>query len=430
MASITVPYSASLKESASHFGLCTNSQISELLNIYSDSITKLTIWVNAHHLTAPIVPHVLKPHMFLVPHTNTQLKPAAVPYFNMNQIRKIYNIPVPIKSNYVVGVVSFGGGLYGSVDSQGILTKGDVQKYWSSLGIATANQPRVIIVLVSGARNLPSMNDDGATMENTMDVETIGAACPTSSLTIILYIIPNTLASFPTLLNYMRTKNVTINKVNYKPNIISCSWGAPEVYFPNNIIANMNKELAALNAAGITMCAATGDYGSNNGVGGKGNYVDYPSSNPHVTAVGGTTLVSPNGVYDRRTVETAWPSGGGGISAVYSKPSYQSKIPGTKRLTPDVAAVADPNTGIMFIVNGKNHVIGGTSVSAPIIVGYLAAIISKRFINPILYSAPSSCFNDILRGSNGGYNATKGYDNCTGLGSINAAKLLAQIKKV
>lgn len=428
MASITIPYSALLESSASRFGLCTHRRSPELFDVFSDSKTKLTIWANAHHLTASIVPHIMKPHNCLLSH-RSKLRPAAVPYFNMNQVRSIYNIPAPIKSNYVVGVVSFGGGLYGSVDSQGVLTNGDVQKYWSSLGIASSNQPRVIIVPISGAKNTPNMNDGGSTMENTLDVETLGGACPTSSLTIILYISPNSLSAFSTLFNYMRTKNVTVNGVNYKPNLISCSWGAPEVYFPKSTLTSITNEIAALNAVGITICAATGDYGSNNGVGGRGNYVDFPSSNPNITAVGGTTLVCPTGKYDSRTVETAWPSGGGGISVAYSKPAYQNKLPGNKRLTPDVASLADPNTGVMFLINGQNYVIGGTSVAAPIIAGYLAAVISKRFINPVLYSAPANCFNDIIRGSNGGYSATKGYDNCTGLGSINATTLQSQIKK-
>uniref|UniRef100_A0A6C0KS20 Peptidase S53 domain-containing protein n=1 Tax=viral metagenome TaxID=1070528 RepID=A0A6C0KS20_9ZZZZ len=429
MASIITPYSDSLKASASQFGLSTHCPTPALLDVFGDDKTKLTIWANAHNLTAPVVPYSMKSRMHLIPHGNPQIKPAAnASYFNMNQVRTIYNIPAPVKSNYVVGVVSFGGGLYGSVDSYGVLSNGDVQKYWTALGIAPINQPRVIIVPIAGAKNKPNINDGGSTMENTLDVETIGSACPTSSLTIILYIAPNTLAAFPTLLNYMRTTNVTVSGVNYKPNLISCSWGAPEIYYSSSLIANINTELSALTAAGISICVATGDNGSNDGVGGSGNYIDFPSSNPNVTAVGGTSLICPSGNYDNRTVESAWSSGGGGVSSVYSKPAYQSKISGTMRSIPDLASLADPNTGVVFIVNGQNYVIGGTSVAAPIIAGYLAAIVSKRFINPILYAAPSSCFHDIIRGSNGSYAAKVGYDNCTGLGSIIGATLQSQLK--
>lgn len=338
----------------------------------------------------------------------------------MSQVRSIYKIPTPNASNYVVGVMSFGGGLYGSVDSQGVLINGDVQAYWTSIGIAPANQPKVIVVGINGATNQPNSNDGGSTMENTLDVETLGGACPSENLTIILYIAPNSLNQFAPLLQYMYSTNVTVDGINYKPNLISCSWGASEIYFTSSQLSAINAIFSTMSNAGITVCAATGDYGSNNGVGGTGNYVDFPSSNPYVTAVGGTTLVCPNNVYDSQTVETAWSSGGGGISTIYSKPSYQNALSGTKRMTPDIASLADPNTGVLFTINGQSYVIGGTSVAAPIIAGFLATINCTQFINPLLYQAPyATCFHDIIRGSNGSYSATLIYDNCTGLGSIN-----------
>jgi len=346
----------------------------------------------------------------------------------MTQLRSIYQIPDPSASTYVVGVVSFGGGLYGTVDSQGVLTNGDVQAYWTSIGIAPANHPKVIVIGINGATNRPNSNDNGATMENTLDVETIGGACPSATLTIILYIAPNSFNQFAPLFNYMYSTNVTVNGVNYKPNLISCSWGAPEIYYSSSQLSSINSVFASISNAGITICAATGDYGSNNGVGGTGNYVDFPSSNPYVTAVGGTTLVCPNNVYDDQTIETAWSSGGGGISAIYSKPAYQSKLSGTMRMTPDIASLSDPSTGVLFIVNGQLMVIGGTSVAAPTIAGFLAAIRFTKFINPLLYQAPySTCFHDIVRGSNGSYFANIVYDNCTGLGSMNGQALSSYI---
>jgi uncharacterized protein YjdB len=346
----------------------------------------------------------------------------------MTQLRSIYQIPSPSASSYVVGVVSFGGGLYGTVDSQGVLTNGDVQAYWTSIGIAPVNQPKVIVVGINGAINRPNSNDNGATMENTLDVETIGGACPSANLTIILYIAPNSFNQFAPLFNYMYSTNVTVNGINYKPNLISCSWGAPEIYYSSSQLSSINSILATITNAGITICAATGDYGSNNGVGGTGNYVDFPSSNPYITAVGGTTLVCPNNVYDDLTIETAWSSGGGGISAIYSKPAYQSRLSGTMRMTPDIASLSDPSTGVLFIVNGQLMVIGGTSVAAPTIAGFLATIRCTQFINPLLYQAPySSCYHDIIRGSNGSYVANIVYDNCTGLGSINGRTLSSYI---
>ena len=98
--------------------------------------------------SGPLDPHVLTP-------------PA---YFTASQLRTIYQIPAAPTSPYTVAVLSFGGGLYGSVDAQGVLTGGDVQAYWSSLGIPLTQQPRVIIATVGGATNAPSMTDGGSTM--------------------------------------------------------------------------------------------------------------------------------------------------------------------------------------------------------------------------------------------------------------------------
>ena len=344
-----------------------------------------------------------------------------VPYYTASQIATMYNIPTPTTSPMVVGVVSFGGGLYGNLASNGLLTGGDVQAYWSYIGIPIANHPKVIVVPIGGAQNRPSINDGGSTAENTLDVETIGGCCPSANLTIILYIAPNALSSFVTMFNYMLTTPVIVDSVSYKPTIISCSWGLAELYYPSSLLTQINGILEAAAASGINICTATGDNGSSNGVGSiTSKNVDFPSSSPYVTAVGGTTLTTPAPFagYVAGTIETAWSTGGGAVSTTFAKPSYQSSLPGSFRSVPDIALNADPNTGVLFIVNGTNYVYGGTSVSAPIFAAFLAAIKATTFVNPSLYAAPSTCFHDIVSGSNGGYTATGGYDNCTGLGSI------------
>ena len=424
MASVLVPFTPERQQSAIAAGLSTFMVNPTTLDVFSNTDPSgLQTWMTANQITIP--PTMLQMKSRLVkPVVHVSPNASNVSYFTMSQLRTIYNFPTPSSSNYVVGVVSFGGGLFGSVDSNGVLTNGDVQAYWTSIGIPTANQPKVIVVPVNGGSNAPSNNDGGMTMENTLDVETIGGACPSSNLTIILYITTNSLAQFPTLLNYMYSTNVTVNGVNYKPNLISCSWGAPEVYFTSSQLSSMNSILSTMTNAGINICVATGDNGSNDGVGGSSNYVDFPSSSPYSTAVGGTSLVCPNHVYDSSTVETAWSSGGGGVSSVYSKPSYQTSISGNYRSIPDVASLADPNTGVIYIVNGQTVQIGGTSVAAPTIAGLLACIHSTRFINPLLYQATySTCFHDITSGSNGSYSARTGYDNCTGLGTVNGINL-------
>jgi kumamolisin len=211
---------------------------------------------------------------------------------------------------------------------------------------------------------------------------------------------------------------VIVKGTPLKPTVISISWGLPEIYLSSAQLTAANNAFAAAAAAGISITAATGDNGSNNGVGGTGNYTDFPSSSPNVIAVGGTSLSCPNRIYDNSTVETAWSAGGGGISRYYAKPSYQSSLSGTRRQTPDVASVADPETGVLFIVNGQTVVYGGTSVSSPTIAAYIACIDKTAWANPLLYAGTQTFYNDILIGSNGGYIAKVGFDNTTGLGSI------------
>jgi uncharacterized protein YjdB len=438
MSSVLLPFTPELKKSAEAAGLRTYMRRDKMLDVYSCDKECLHSWTSNNHICADKIQHQMTPRiskLSIAAEQSISPNSTNVPYFHMGQVRSIYNIPTPSTSGYVVGVISFGGGLYGSVDSNGVLTNGDVQAYWTAIGIASSNHPKVIVVPINGATNSPSMSDGGSTMENTLDVETIGGACPSSNLTIIMYISPNTLDQFPVLLNYMYNTNVTVNGVNYKPNLISCSWGAPEIYYSSGLLSSMNSILSTLTSAGINMCAATGDNGSNDGVGGVGNYVDYPSSNSYTTAVGGTRLVCPNNVYDSSTVETAWTSGGGGVSAIYSKPSYQSVLSGTNRSLPDLAALADPNTGVVFLINGSYYVVGGTSVAAPIIAGFLASIRCARFINPLIYqiavsSSGSSCFHDLTGGSNGAYSARSGYDECTGWGSINGVNLANAISTI
>ena len=225
-------------------------------------------------------------------------------WFKPTELATIYNFPTPdLTKSVVVGVVSFGGGLYGSVSASGVVTGGDVQAYWSYLGISPSNMPRVIIKLIDGATNNPS---DSATAENTLDVETIGAVFPSSNLTIILYIAPNSLAAFTSLFTQMLTVPVVVNGVSLTPNYISVSWGAPEIYFGNTLLNSINTVLGSAVSSGINVSVASGDNGSSDGVGSStSKYCDFPSSSPNVIACGGTNLVSPNYVYDGSTVETA-----------------------------------------------------------------------------------------------------------------------------
>jgi kumamolisin len=346
---------------------------------------------------------------------NEKVKPSVRSWFYADELASIYNIPTPnLTTRTYVAVVSFGGGLYGNLsNSTKVLTNGDCQKYWQAIGISSTNMPTVMVIPVNGATNSPNVNDSGATIENTIDVQQIGACCPSSNLTIILYIAPNSFSQFNSLINYI------LNTSPYKPSAISISWGAPEIYYSSSLKTSMNNLFMSAVSQGINVCAATGDFGSNNGVGGSGSYVDFPASSPYVIACGGTNLVCPNLTYDNATVETAWSSGGGAVSTFFAKPTYQSSLAVSMRSIPDLAMNADPNTGVLYMINNAYYIIGGTSIVSPTMTGFILAIGENRRKNAhtIMYNNKPS-FRDIVSGSNGDFNAGTGYDNCTGLGSI------------
>jgi len=195
------------------------------------------------------------------------------------------------------------------------------------------------------------------------------------------------------------------------------------------------------------ICVAAGDDGSSDQVS-SGAHVDFPASSPNVLGVGGTKLVATTGSPASIANETVWNetqlhkgATGGGISAIFTKPDYQSSAnvpvsvnPGhvVGRGVPDVAAVADPLTGVVVMhVNGtKLEPIGGTSASAPLWASLIAILnqgLNARcgFMNPVLYSeAANGVLNDITSGNNGAYSAGPGWDACTGLGTPSGQRLL------
>lgn len=326
--------------------------------------------------------------------------------FTSKDYRTIYNYPTPsLSSELVIGVISFGGGIHGTIDSNGYLTSGDIHRYLNDLHLPI---PKIIIKpIFDGALD---SSDDNATIENTMDIEMIAGCCPSANLTIILYVASQN-TSFHDAFNYM----ITVPVNDKLPTIISCSWGMPEIYVTDLYETNDVFETARLK--GINICTATGDYGSSDGLGG-GNYCDFPSSSPNVIACGGTTLISPNFKYDNATKEYSWNNGGGGISRYFQKSVYQL-IQGTNRNTPDIAMNADPATGVSFLVDGSYITVGGTSIVAPAFAAYIACCqLNTTFIIPYIYKYPTT-FHDIIRGNNGGYKALPGYDRTTGVGSLN-----------
>jgi kumamolisin len=137
---------------------------------------------------------------------------------------------------------------------------------------------------------------------------------------------------------------------------------------------------------------------------------------------------------------------GGGISAYFPPPAYQSNSnlppsanPGAKpgRGVPDVAGDAAPVTGYQVRVDGQSSVFGGTSAVAPLwaaLVARLNQTLGKSvgFLNPWLYAnatPAAKLTHDITVGNNGAYQARVGWDACTGLGSADGANIQAALTK-
>jgi kumamolisin len=202
-------------------------------------------------------------------------------------------------------------------------------------------------------------------------------------------------------------------------------------------------------ALGITITVAAGDNGSTDGLTDGKNHVDFPASSPHVLACGGTKLeasgssISSEVVWNELTNNEG--ATGGGVSNFFPLPSWQANasVPapttnGGGRGVPDVSGDADPSTGYIIRVDGKNMVIGGTSAVAPLWAGLIAVANSQNgtsagFIQPAIYAAKGkAAFNDITSGTNfsgspTGFTAGPGWDACTGLGSPIGTKLVSVV---
>jgi kumamolisin len=202
----------------------------------------------------------------------------------------------------------------------------------------------------------------------------------------------------------------------------------------------MDDAFQAAATLGITVCVASGDNGSSDGVTDGGNHVDFPASSPFALACGGTRLAGSGA---KISAESVWNDGasggasGGGVSAQFPLPAWQANLVAVTaagdstalnmRGVPDVCGDADPQSGYNVRVDGTDTVIGGTSAVAPLWAALIARINQSAknaagYINPKLYQNPQA-LRDITQGNNGNFSAEPGWDACTGLGSPNGATL-------
>jgi len=217
-----------------------------------------------------------------------------------------------------------------------------------------------------------------------------------------------------------------------KVSVISISWGSCEQDTTPSVMTAVNNTFEQAAAEGISIYSAAGDSGSRDCTGstsGSGvKAVDFPGSSVYDTSVGGTTLTMGSG--GSYSSESAWSDGGGGVSTLYTRPSWQ---PGSSsyRTVPDVSSDADPNSGYAIYTGGSWEQIGGTSAAAPLWSGFTALYNQKAaasskadlgFADPAIYqvgagSSYHSVMHDVTTGANQDYKAGTGYDEATGWGS-------------
>ncbi len=338
--------------------------------------------------------------------------------FTPVQVAKLYDFPNADGTGQCIAIIELGGGFKSR----------DVQRYFKST--LNIKPPKVVAIAVDGAHNKPTGDPGGPDGEVMLDIEVAGAVAPKSTLAV--YFAPNTDQGFYDGIA------AAIHDTRYNASVISISWGGPESSWTQQSLDQFNTLLEDAATLGVTVCIASGDNGSTDGVTDGLQHVDFPASSPFALACGGTKLAAANGQYGSEVVwnELANQEGstGGGVSDFFPKPAYQananvppsanpSKFVG--RGVPDVSGDADPVTGYDVYVDGQASVIGGTSAVAPLWAGLTACInqtLGKRVgaLTSLLYSqvAPvNGTFHDITTGNNGAYSAQIGWDACTGWGS-------------
>jgi subtilase family serine protease len=306
--------------------------------------------------------------------------------------------------------------------------------------------------------------------EATLDLELLTAAAPRLNAVDVY-------ESQPIASQVLRALTDPLSVKGRKPDVISASLGSCEADTQAAIgsagVQTVEATLQLAAATGVSVLASSGDDGSTACLTNKGNPLDmlavsYPASSPWVTGVGGTNikLSADNLIADPATDQVVWndePSltgaAGGGLST-FAKPSYQDGFDTTsRREVPDVSMLADPLPGYEVYCSAKPGcvknanaspwmTVGGTSAGTPLLAGGFALIDQGLrehgqqdlgFANPLLYKIAASptaaaTLSDVLVGSNdlsgtvfghplGCCTALAGYDQASGLGSVNLGGL-------
>ena len=323
-----------------------------------------------------------------------QVAPLATPSgLSPADLRAAYNVSASGSSATIIAIVD----AYGYTNAES-----DLAVYRAQYGLppcTTANGCFGKYNQTGGKTKYPRQ-DTGWAQEAALDLDMASAMCPSCKIILVQ-------ADTPSYVNLSAAVNTA---ARLGAHVISNSYGGGET-------GTATYE-SAYNHPGVAITASSGD---------SGYGVSFPASSPHVTAVGGTSLV--RSATTRGWSETVWNGAGSGCSAVYVKPAWQTDTGCARRTVADVSAVADPATGVAVYgpTTAKASgwlVFGGTSVSAPLIGGIYGANGGAVNYGADPYANRSALY-DVTSGSNGSCGGTYlctavvGYDGPTGLGTPN-----------
>lgn len=284
----------------------------------------------------------------------------------------------------------------------------NVATYRSAWGLPACNtttEAGCLTVVNQSGTTSPLPQDSGTSgwaTEESLDVDMVSAICPACHI----YLVE---ANSPTFGNLGAAVNSAVSVLH--AGFISNSYSG------HDSASDSSYDTSYYKHKGVAITASAGD---------SGYGVGYPAASRFVTAVGGTSLTTASN--SRGWTETVWSGTGSGCSKFEKKPKWQTDSGCTKRTNNDVAADADPNTGVAIYDTydqGGWLEVGGTSVSSPIIASVFALAgtpVAGTFPSSYIYAHTSDLY-DVTTGSNGSCtpaylcHGEVGYDGPTGWGT-------------
>ena len=353
----------------------------------------------------------LSPYAFPDGFTDVSLPsvPWAVKGYTPDQIKGAYGLSGYDGSGQTVAIID-------AYASPTILQ--DVNQWSRNRGLPTMTPAQLVQVVPPGVYNRPQnprQDPQGWYGEETLDVESVHGMAPAAK--IVFVGAPNNYQDLDAAMNHVVDQHLA--------QIVSNSYGFSTDLLPAGYVKPLEDTLIQAAIEGIGVYFSSGDAGDESATNGFAS-PDWPASSPWVTAVGGTSLAVD--ASNSRVFETGWGTSdyscntqtlacsrtgwlygaGGGVSTVFAEPEYQ-RMAGlnlTGRGVPDVAALADPQMGLLIgetqtFPDGTYYAeyrIGGTSLATPIFAGIMALADQSAkhphgFANPLFYANPAAFYD-------------------------------------